>query len=521
MRATEPRVRPATSALSMRAWWTAVIYIAAVAMLLRFYNLPLKPLHHDEGVNTLLLTPLVNPPHTYRYDPANYHGPTLYYFAWGSVAALGLTTAAIRVVTALAGLLAVLLLLALRRHLGAVGALCAAALLALSPGAVYYSRYFIHEALLVCFTVACVAAAAWWVDSGRRTYLFAAATAAALMSATKETWIISAVVLIIAASGAAFMQELRLGRRDDTKTAVWRRGSAIVGRWARTTARALRKPRGLLPLAAALVLFLGVSVVFYTSLFSHWQGALDALKTLAIWSKTGTRDHVRPWHSHLDWLWQEESPLLLLGAAGAVLALWRAENRFAMFAGLWSVGTVAAYSLIPYKTPWLTLNMTAPLAISSGYACDLAWRHRGRVPRVLPAIAALATAGLMGYQAITLSFARYDDDRYPYVYAHTSRELLALVEQVRQIQQQNPGTTIAVTSADHFPLSWYLRGYRVGYYGRPLVTNDPVVIASDEQQATLEPALGDRYERVGSYVLRPGAVLILYLRRDVRRDDLR
>ena len=25
-----------------------MIYIAAVAMLLRFYNLPLKPLHHDE-----------------------------------------------------------------------------------------------------------------------------------------------------------------------------------------------------------------------------------------------------------------------------------------------------------------------------------------------------------------------------------------------------------------------------------------------------------------------------------------
>jgi uncharacterized protein (TIGR03663 family) len=493
-----------------------VIYIAAVAMLLRFYNLPLKPLHHDEGVNTLLLSGLVNPPHTYAYDPANYHGPTLYYFAWLSVAALGLTTAAIRVVTALAGLLAVLLLLALKRHIGAVGALCAALLLALSPGAVYYSRYFIHEAPLVCFTLAGVVAAVWWVDSGRPKYLFAAAIAAALMFATKETWIIAAVVLLSAAAGAAFLQDLRLARRDDATTALWRQGAAILTRRARTGAGAFRQPRGLIPIVVALVLFLAVAAVFYTSLFSHWQGAVDALKTLAIWTKTGTRDHVRAWSSHLQWLWQEESPLLLLGATGAALALWRAENRFAMFAGLWSVGMVAAYSLIPYKTPWLTLNMTLPLAISGGYACDLAWRNRRRAPRVLPVIAMAAIIWLMGYQAITLSFVRYDDDRYPYVYAHTSREMLVLVEQIRNIQQQKPGTTIAVTSPDHFPLSWYLRGYRVGYYGRPQVTNDPVVIASDAQQATLEPALGDRYERVGTYILRPGAVLVLYVRRDLR-----
>ena len=285
-------------------------------MLLRFYNLPLKPLHHDEGVNTLLLSGLVNPPHTYAYDPANYHGPTLYYFAWLSVAALGLTTAAIRVVTALAGLVTVLLLLAVKRHLGAVGALCTASLLALSPGAVYYSRYFIHEALLVCFTLTCIVAAAWWVDTGRPRWLFAAAIAAALMSATKETWIISAAVLLGAVACTSFLLDLRLTRRDDATAAFWRQGAFILARRARAGAGALRQPRGLIPIAVALVLFLAVNAVFYTSLFSHWQGAIDAVKTLAIWTKTGTRDHVRAWFSHLHWLWQEESPLLAAGRHG-------------------------------------------------------------------------------------------------------------------------------------------------------------------------------------------------------------
>jgi predicted membrane-bound mannosyltransferase len=63
--------RPAGDGVSSRTWWTTMVYVAAAAMLLRFYALPLKPLHHDEGVNTLLLVNLVRPPHVYQYDPIN------------------------------------------------------------------------------------------------------------------------------------------------------------------------------------------------------------------------------------------------------------------------------------------------------------------------------------------------------------------------------------------------------------------------------------------------------------------
>jgi hypothetical protein len=49
------------------------------------------------------------------------------------------------------------------------------------------------------------------------------------------------------------------------------------------------------------------------------------------------------------------------------------------------------------------------------------------------------------------------------------------------------------------------------------VTNDPLVVASEEQQAELDVALRGRYERVGTYGLRPGVRLVLYVRRDLRR----
>lgn len=504
--------------ISERVWWTAVVYLATVAMFLRFYDLSLKPLHHDEGVNALLLTGLVSPPHHYQYDPGNYHGPTLYYLAWPSAVVFGLTAVAIRFVTALAGLLAVLLVLPLRRQIGSVGAIAAAGLLALSPGAVYFSRYFIHEILLVCFTLATVVAAVMWWQRGRTVYLHLAAVSAGLMFATKETAIISAVVLIGSGVGAALFFEFRSARQDSAPTRSLRHVSSAVSTWARTVTRALGQRRDLLLVAQVLGLFLAVSILFYTSFFTHWQGAIDALKTFTIWTKTGTATHTRPWYAYLAWLSAEELPVLLLGGAGAALAIWRGESRFAVFAALWTLGILAAYSVIPYKTPWLTLNVIAPLAICGGYASELAWRYRRAVPQAVPLVGAAAVVSLASYQSVMLNFARYDDGRYPYVYVHTSREVLALVEKIRQVQEQNPGSTIAVTSRDHFPLSWYLRAYRVGYYGRPLVTNDPLVIASDDQHETLDLLLGERYERIGSYRLRPGVQLVLYARRDLRRS---
>ena len=195
--------------ISERAWLLVGASILVVAAVLRFYDLDLVPLHHDEGVNGNFLVRLVRDGY-YHYDPANYHGPTLYYFAaifpwllrflFGRHAqdTYGLTTTAIRFVPALFGLATVGLVFALRRNLGTIATLTAAGLLAISPGAVYLSRYFIHETLFVFFTLGIVVAALKYFETARPAYLILAAVSAGLLFATKETAIISAGVLVIA-----------------------------------------------------------------------------------------------------------------------------------------------------------------------------------------------------------------------------------------------------------------------------------------------------------------------------------
>jgi len=144
-------------------WIVCSVLITAIAAFVRFFWLALKPLHHDEGVNGFFLTNLVRDG-IYKYDPANYHGPTLYCIALPFVKLFGLKTIPIRVSVAIFGVLTVVLALFLKRYIGKTGSLFAALFLALSPGMVFISRYFIHEIFFVFLSLAVVVAVIYFID---------------------------------------------------------------------------------------------------------------------------------------------------------------------------------------------------------------------------------------------------------------------------------------------------------------------------------------------------------------------
>jgi uncharacterized protein (TIGR03663 family) len=563
---------PAEAVVSERSWLLAATVIMVVAAFLRLYDLNLVPLHHDEGVNGNFLVRLVRDGY-YHYDPANYHGPTLYYFAaffpwllrifFGQNAQnhYGLTTVAIRIVPVLFGLATIALVFTLRRNLGSVATLAAALLLAVSPGAVYLSRYFIHETLFVFFTFGMVVALVKYFESPHLIYLISAALCAALLFATKETAMISVAVLVIAlvlaqvyaAVGRAIdgnQNNRATGSEEDDRNFVERAGGPIrLSIW----------------LLVALFVFISAYVLFYSSFFTNFpQGVYDSLKTFQIWTKTGKEAHVHPLFTYGWWLLEQESPLLLLGAVGALLALVNPRKSFAMFSALWAFGLIAAYSLIAYKTPWLCLNFIIPLALAAGFAIECLYQQLARwrlsssarwlvlaavlliaigplpgLARIFDEQAYRATGDtfephwktfIPGYQTIDLNFINYDNDNryYVYVYAHTRRETLRMLDEINKIAartHQGDDTGITIVSPDYWPLPWYLRDYkRVGYHGHMNPSNEPIIIARQDQAADVQATFGDRYQQIpsgfnaaGSFALRPGVDLLLYTRRELMR----
>jgi uncharacterized protein (TIGR03663 family) len=534
----EPEVPVATEAdLPEKVWRIGVIAIFLIAAVLRLYDLNLVPLHHDEGVNGNFLVRLVREG-AYNYDPANYHGPTLYYFSaiipwitkllFGNTARdnYGLTTFTIRLVPVVFGLATIGLIFLLRKRLGSIAALAAGLLLAISPGAVYLSRYFIHETLFVFFTFGIVVAALRFYDECNPAYLVPGAASAALLFATKETAMISAGVLVIAfVTTWTYLWLLRgAGVSSTPKRSREAKGlRAFIDRMGGT-------PRLVTNLVVAGVVFVALYVLFYTSFFTNSKGFNDSLQTFAIWAKTGSEAHVHPPTTYFLWLMSQESPLLFLGALGAAITVLRPKNSFPLFCALWSFGLIAAYSLISYKTPWLMLNFIVPLALVSGYAIQALYEMLNNLTGTalvswgLPGMILVAAIGVNGYQTIDLNFVNYDNDKqyYVYVYAHTTRSTLALVNEIDRLAKENSGnsTGITIVSPDYWPLPWYFRNYtRVGYYGRMAVASEPLIIANANQKDEVEANYGQFYEMVngpdpgGTFQLRPGVDLLLYQRR--------
>ncbi|MGH9767624.1 MAG: flippase activity-associated protein Agl23 [Blastocatellia bacterium] len=516
----------------------AIVFILAVivAVWIRFAQIGVKPFHHDEGVNAYFLLNLAEHGE-YKYDPTNYHGPTLYYLARLAMLVFGKTDLALRFTPALFGVLTVLMVWLLRNHLGSIGTPVAAFLVALSPGLVYFSRDFIHEMSFGCFSLGVVVGAWRYAESKNFIWLALMAISAGLLVATKETAIITAAVLIIAAISAAIWDIARrlIMRREFTPVAFAREFMRDCAGAAPALDHAL----------AAVIILVFIHIFFYSSLFTYWQGVPGFFKSIWHWTtERSNRDHIKDFWYYFGILFKLELPLLIGSLLAGIFVALRG-TRFWLFVAAWTLGLALAYSIIGYKTPWLMISFLIPMAILSGYAAE-------RIYRILPMmslrmswvavmiIVLIICGGLArhvnfekhddngnssGYFAPVgerLKLKPYTDGLYGYVYAQTDRDIFNLVEAVKNEADKLPSrnrTGIYVASPDYWPLPWYLRDYdQTAYSGSlpaavdgPPKIPQPIIIASPGQRLDLDGLPGLR-ALPQAFTLRPGVELVIYVR---------
>lgn len=569
-----------------RFWIVGCVSITVVAVFLRFYDLTLKPFHHDEGVNGFFLTSLFREG-IYKYDPANYHGPTLYYISLSFAKAFGLETFSVRASVAVFGVLIVVMAFFLRRYIARVGSLFAGLFLAISPGMVYISRYFIHEIffvfvgfaivlsliyfierrkagvfaiattvllLFICFLPSTLNLANYlastntttlwayragfflveivlivvvlrmllaWND-GRPIYFLLASALASLLFATKETAFITLGTMIIAVACVWIWRRIyRAKAADATEDAIddthlgWRNFRSALGGGTDL----------LLILVAAAVVFVYLGVLFFSSFFTYPEGVRAAFEAYAIWTKTGSKDHTQNgFWAYVKWGFESEAPLFVLSAVGTLIAFLKARHRFAMFASLWAFGLLLAYSIIPYKTPWLAISFVLPMCIVAGYAINELIVSKNSSLRTLAVLLALGATAILSYQTYDTNFVRPDDEDMTYVYAHTTREFLNLMAEVKhyaEVSGKGTEAKIDIVSPDYWPMVWYLKDYKQALFHAHIVPaeNSEMIIAKkNEQDAEVIRLYSAKYAYVGTFALRSGVDLVLLVRKDLAGD---
>src|SRR2546427_3393797 len=188
----------------MNRWTTlSLLLVAGVGLALRCPRLDERPMHNDEAVNAMKFGELWEHG-DYKYDPNEHHGPSLFY-ATLAVARLTsspdfehLTETKLRLITVLFGVGLIVLLPLLVDGLGQKGVIWAAVFTVVSPAFVFYSRYYIHEILLVFFTLMALGAGWRYWRSRKIGWALLLGASVGLMYATKETFIIT-----VAAAGLA------------------------------------------------------------------------------------------------------------------------------------------------------------------------------------------------------------------------------------------------------------------------------------------------------------------------------
>jgi uncharacterized protein (TIGR03663 family) len=494
-----------------------LVLLAGLALALWSLSLDQRPMHNDEAVNGVKFGQLWD--HGgYKYDRNEHHGPSLPY----ATLALSRLTGApqdfgqfsdrrLRFITVLFGIGLIFLLPLVADGLGRRATLWAALFTATSPAVVFYSRYYIHEILLVFFTFLALAAGwRYWRSRGIGWALLAGA-GVGLMHATKETFLITLFVAALA---------LVVNR-------LW-------NRWLDATAPLAKAPRlKLAPLVAAFAVWLGVAVLLFSSFFTNAAGPLDSVRTYLPWLHRagGDSPHIHPWSFYLHRLvffhiakgpvWSE-ALILVLAVVGAWAGFARkglgyASASFVRFLALYSFGLAAAYSLISYKTPWCLLSFWHGMILLAGVGAAAVVRSmKHRFLRLALGLVLLAGVGHLAWQARLANGACAADSRNPYVYAQTSPDLLNLVRQVEALTQVHPQgrqmlVKVMASDGDCWPLPWYLRNLKqIGWWDQVLPDPfAPVMIVSASLHAGLDE--NRTHVMVGYFQLRPQVFLELYV----------
>jgi len=471
-----------------------ILAATIVALALRLPQLRQRPMHGDEAVLAIMFGQLLEEG-VYTYNPDRYHGPTLTYITLiptRLASARKLTEVdefLLRIVPVLFGLSLVLLLLLLVDGLGPIATVFAAVLTAVSPAMAFYSRYYIMEILLVCFTFGVIACGYRYTQNKKIVWIILAGIFAGLMHATKETCIIAFGSMLLALSIVLLMQY-----KKNSLTNVF---------------KSIKPLHIISSLAAAAI----VSALFYSSFLSNPGGIWDSLRAYTTYFARagGETIHIHPWYYYLKMLiffryadgpiWTE-AVIVLLAVIGFIAIVRKkypssANINLLRFIAFYTLIMTIIYSAISYKTPWCMLSFLHGMILLAGVGAVALVKLMPRVlPRLIILLLLIDACGYLLWQSYQGNYIYYADSRNPYVYAHPTTEVFTVADKIEQYARINKDghdmhIQVICPDNDYWPLPWYLRSFTKIEWRDKVATNvppAPLIIASDK----VEQALTDK-----------------------------
>lgn len=493
----------------------AILILAAV---LRLWTLDLKPAHFDEGVNGWFADQMTAEG-LYRYDPTNYHGPLHFYAVFVSQTLFGRNLWSLRLPAVVASLLAVWALLRFREFFGITAARMAALAMAVSPAFVYFGRYSIHESWLVFFLLLTLFGLLGLWEKGEKRFLWTLAIGITGMVLTKETYAIHLAAFALAAPVLWLWQKV-VPSHPSVPLAL--------RHWCLQDA------------ALAVGVSLLTILAFYSGMFLDFSPVRGLWTTFGTWFQTGLEagGHEKPnfafgpLNFYWIWLMAKREWAALAGLAACLVFVAPSDARMRSIA-IYAGGTLLAYSIIPYKTPWCLIAILWPFYLTGACAvlrlpalgvhlrklqttrfCRPWFVPRagtsrstlGTFQRWGPAVGSLGVWGvLVGaglWWTISLNFFRYDRDEEPYAYVQTYRQLHEVTGPLLSRANSHPPFFHEyglIFLESYYPIPWILGDFtQIGYFAEdevPPQIDAAFVLTSENAEHAVQASLNGAYYR--------------------------
>jgi uncharacterized protein (TIGR03663 family) len=504
-------------------------FILGLATFLRFFLLGIKPPHFDEGINGWFVDQLVKTGY-YKYDPTNYHGPLHFYVLLLSQTLFGRNLWALRLPVVLVSIGCVWLTLKFEPFVGRTISRVAALAMTVSPGFVFYGRYSIHEVWILFFTMLFFFGLFGLWKFGTAKYLWWAGMGFTGMVLSKETYVLHVGCAIIAVA-VCYVSKF-FNKLDD--------------------ARQVKQTWSFIDLLVITGTGVALIVFFYSGTFFHWAGVGGIFEAYKPWFETGSQGHghEKPFYYWLALISRYELPVL----AGLLMCLFAVQFRsvFLRYLAIYGVGTLIAYSIVKYKTPWCVISFIWPFLFTFGAMVTLApLRFKGLTYRTI----GLVLIGLLGYTVffvvtkdwspnwdhvwpywliagtalllavltirglteivavmvmvcslgycIWLNYFRCTTDTEPYVYVQTYNDIYKFTDPIMELAHADPRAYQLVghiIRASPYPLPWILGDFgRVGYYEKdnmPDKLDADFLLVEQDKIGAVEQKLHETYYTV-------------------------
>ena len=161
--------------------------------------------------------------------------------------------------------------------------------------------------------------------------------------------------------------------------------------------------------------------------------------------------------------------VVTLGWRGA-LAPESTSDRALRFFLVWSLLATLVYSSVPYKTPWLVINLTYPLTLLTAMLLDKLWGVMspvGALSLLSITAASLGSTALYNYSKLPIALAADSPIQphpfgreNPYSYVHTSQGMRDFIADLERYWTKIPEARVLIGVNAYWPLPYYLHAHK-------------------------------------------------------------